>query len=356
MPNAPDSNSARTDDGAPDAPVVTSFPLGFPWKTPDPFIVTVHHLDTFPTGTPSMAPASFDGVRDSSLDPRAGGWSMYYGTDVPGFPQHPHRGFETVTFIRRGTIDHSDSLGARARYGDGDVQWLTVGSGIVHAEMFPLLNTDGPNTAELFQIWLNLPARDKMVEPHFTMLWREDIPRVVLKDDDGGRTEVTVIAGAFGDVAALPAPADSWAAKPESELAIWQFVADPKATWVLPATAHAETQRTLYVFGGSVRIGDADFDAARGIELRAGSPLRVTAGPDGAEVLVLQSRPIAEPVALGGPFVMNDQAEIRAAYADYRRTGFGGWPWASDGPVHPRETPRFAENPDGRTEFPGDES
>ena len=103
---------------------------------------------------------------------------MYHGSDVPGFPQHPHRGFETVTFVRRGLIDHSDSLGATARFGRGDTQWLTAGGGIVHSEMFPLVDTVEPNPTELFQIWLNLPAADKMVEPYFTMLWADDIPVV----------------------------------------------------------------------------------------------------------------------------------------------------------------------------------
>ena len=120
---------------------------------------------------------------------------MYHGSTVPGFPVHPHRGFETITFVRQGLIDHADSLGAAARYGRGDVQWMTAGSGIQHAEMFPLLDRDGPNTAELFQIWINLPASDKMVEPHFTMLWDHDIPRHVVTDADGRTAEITVIAG-----------------------------------------------------------------------------------------------------------------------------------------------------------------
>ena len=97
--------------------------------------------------------------------------------------------------MRQGLIDHSDSLGATARFGRGDVQWLTAGEGIVHCEMFPLLDRDGPNPSELFQIWLNLPAADKMVEPYFTMLWDEDIPRHVVTDEQGRTAEITVIAG-----------------------------------------------------------------------------------------------------------------------------------------------------------------
>ena len=133
------------------------------------------------------------------------GWRMYHGEVVPGFPQHPHRGFETVTFVRRGLIDHSDSLGATARFGRGDVQWLTAGKGIVHCEMFPLLDRDEPNPVELFQIWLNLPPEDKLVEPHFTMLWADDIPRQVTLDPEGRATEITVIAGSLGDLVAAPA-------------------------------------------------------------------------------------------------------------------------------------------------------
>ena len=110
---------------------------------------------------------------------------MYHGTEVPGFPQHPHRGFETVTLARRGFIDHSDSLGATARFGRGDVQWMTAGAGVVHSEMFPLIDRDQPNPVELFQIWLNLPSADKSVDPYFTMLWDESIPRLEVKDDHG---------------------------------------------------------------------------------------------------------------------------------------------------------------------------
>ena len=158
--------------------VLQTVPLGFQWSTAEPFLFCVHHLDEYPRANGRFGP-------DASLADRpigndfAGidGWRMYHGSTVPGFPQHPHRGFETITYVRRGLIDHADSMGAAARYGRGDVQWMTAGSGIQHAEMFPLLDSDNPNTMELFQIWLNLPAADKMVEPHFAMLWDADIPR-----------------------------------------------------------------------------------------------------------------------------------------------------------------------------------
>jgi len=117
---------------------------------------------------------------------------MYHGQVVPGFPGHPHRGFETVTYVRRGLIDHADSLGRRPRFGRGDVQWLTAGRGIVAlGDVLRLLDRDGPNPVELFQIWLNCRADDKLADPHFSMLWDRDIPRHVVTDAEGRSTEVT---------------------------------------------------------------------------------------------------------------------------------------------------------------------
>ena len=336
-----------------DDPVIETLALGFPWVTRDPFLFCVHHLDHYPAGNEHLGPVASLEARDIGMDfSGADGWSMYHGSTVPGFPQHPHRGFETVTFMRQGTIDHSDSLGATARFGRGDAQWLTAGRGIVHCEMFPLLDRTGPNPSELFQIWLNLPAADKMVEPYFTMLWREQVPQVALTDDAGHVAEVTVVAGGFGDVVPPPPPPDSWASKPDAEVAIWQIRLDGHAPVTLPPTAHAATVRTLYVFAGSVDLAGRTLPAPVGAVLRSDDPLELRAGPEGAELLVLQGRPIGEPVAQYGPFVMNDRAGIEQAFDDYRRTGFGGWPWAVDDPVHPGGTGRFAVHPDGHREHP----
>ncbi len=332
-------------------PVLQTIPLGFQWATVDPFLFCVHHLDLYPQANEHLGPDAPLEARDLGMDfTGADGWRMYHGSTVPGFPQHPHRGFETVTLARQGYIDHADSLGATARFGRGDVQWLTAGAGIVHCEMFPLLDRDGPNTCELFQIWLNLPAADKMVDPHFTMLWDEDIPRHVVTDADGRRVEVTVVAGALGGLTPPTPPPSSWASRSDADVAIWQIAMDPGAPWEMPPAAGPDTVRTLYVYEGSMTVGDHEIEAATAAVVRPDEPLVVTAGSAGASAVVLQGRPIGEPVAQYGPFVMNDQEGIEQAFADYRTTGFGGWPWPTDDPVHGREAGRFARHADGTVE------
>ena len=230
-------------------------PLSNHWPTLDPFLFCAYHNDAYPDGDDDMAPATSLAGRAIGQDfSGRDGWSMYHGDRVPGFPQHPHRGFETVTVARHGFIDHADYMGACARFGEGDLQWMTAVRGIVHSEMFPLRQRTGGNHTELFQIWLNLPARNKMVGSHFAMVW----------------------------------------------------------------------------------AADAQVDFRNGGEE--------------AEILLLQGRPINEPVAHHGPFVMNSRAELQQAFMDYQRTEFGGWQWPSHGPVHPRDSGRFAKFADGRVE------
>lgn len=149
------------------------------------------------------------------------GFRIYHGSEVPGFPYHLHSGFETMTIAAEGVIDHSDSIGGAGRFKDGDVQWLTSGIGVQHSEMFPLLNQDKDNPFELFQIWLNLPAKSKKVDPFYKTLWSEDIPEVWVKDNAGKSTRINVIAGKFNEVRALDPTPNSWAADPANEVAIW---------------------------------------------------------------------------------------------------------------------------------------
>jgi len=344
-------------------PIVQIKPLGFPWETIDPFLFCAYHDDAYPAGNGAMGPAvSLEGRAIGQDFSRKDGWSMYHGEDIPGFPGHPHRGFETVTIVRKGLIDHADSLGAAARFGGGDVQWVTAGQGIVHSEMFPLLNAEAPNPLELFQIWLNLPARNKMVAPHFTMLWAEDVPRFTATDDAGRSTDVACVAGRIGPIDVAPGtaggplapPPDSWAAQDGSDVAIWTIRMAPGARWTLPAAQGQGTRRSLYFFkGASVTVGGRDVKSHAAIELRADQAVELVNGDaEVSEFLVLQGKPIAEPVAQYGPFVMNTQAEIAQAMADYRRTQFGGWPWQDEAPVHGTDPARFAKHPDGREERP----
>ena len=316
--------------------------LGFPWVTTDPFLFCVYHQDAFPAGNDKLGPAASLAGRNIGQDFEGkDGWRMYHGQTIPGFPQHPHRGFETVTIMRQGYIDHSDSLGATARFGPGDVQWLTAGKGIVHCEMFPLLNPNRPNPLELFQIWLNLPSEDKLVEPHFAMLWSNNVPKRTDHDEEGRATEISITT---------PAPPKSWAARPSSQVAIWTVKIAPNAKWSMPSIEKGIV-RTIYFFkGSSIQIDGQLIKKHCAVELDPINAVTFQNGPDETELLLLQGRPIGEPVAQYGPFVMNTRDEINQAFRDYQTTGFGGWPWPADDPVFPRNEGRFARHADGKIE------
>ena len=330
-------------------------PLGFPWHTSDPFLFCAYHDDAYPHANGQLGPdASLTGRALGQDFSRKDGWSMYHGESIPGFPAHPHRGFETITIVRKGLIDHSDSLGAAARFGQGDVQWVTAGSGIVHSEMFPLLSKEQPNPVELFQIWLNLPAKDKMAPAYFTMMWSDQIARRVVSDAQGRATEVAIVAGRYADATGPAPPPSSWAAHLDADVAVWTVRMAPGAQWTLPAATAASTHRTLYFFkGGAVTIDGQRIDAHAAIELASDRAITLI-NDEGSEteLLLLQGKPIGEPVAQHGPFVMNTRAEIIQAFEDFNRTQFGGWPWPESAPVHGREAVRFARHPDGREERP----
>ncbi len=328
-------------------------PLEFMWPVQNPFIFCVHHLDNYPAGNSEMGPAvSLSGRYLGQDFTLKDGWRMYHGERVPGFPAHPHRGFETVTIVLDGFVDHSDSHGAAGRYGMGDVQWMTAGAGLQHCEMFPLRQQEKGNRLELFQIWLNLPARKKFADPHFKMLWGERIPLVELEDEKGLKTSLKIFAGSF-DGAEAPDPApDSWAADPAHGVNIWTIRIDAGARFTLPAST-PEMHRMLYFYrGGKLKMAGIDIDTGNAAELLADQDVIIEAIDKEAFLLFLQGMPIHEPVVQHGPFVMNTADEIRQAIYDYRETHFGGWPWDRYDHVHPRDEGRFAKYKDGRIEKP----
>ncbi|MBN1478731.1 pirin family protein [candidate division KSB1 bacterium] len=327
-------------------------PLGFTWETSDPFLFCVHHLDDYPPGNDNLGPAASLSGRNLGQDfTIKDGWRMYHGETIPGFPAHPHRGFETVTVVLNGFVDHSDSHGAAGRYGNGDVQWMTAGAGLQHAEMFPLLNKKDRNPLELFQIWLNLPKKRKFSQPHYAMLWAEDIPMYTEKDEHGKLTEITVIAGKIDDVSA-PAPApDSWARDAANEVGIWLIKLQANGQWTIPP-ASPEVNRTLYFYRGNhLSVGGIVVNSYHSIDMLAEHPVIVENGDMDAYLLLLQGHPINEPVVQHGPFVMNNAVEIQQAFSDYRHTQFGGWPWPRPDNVHGPHVGRFARYSDGREEF-----
>lgn len=226
---------------------------------------------------------------------------------IAGFPPHPHRGFETVTYLLAGTMQHRDSVGHEGVLRAGGVQWMTAGSGIEHSEMPQ--QEDGLLSG--FQLWVNLPAAQKMEPPRYQEFEPEQIP--IEQREDG--TELRVIAGATAR--GTRGPVEQIAAQP-----IYFDVslpADAEFAEPLPAGHSA----FVYIIEGAVEIDGTPIPAGSLAVLGAGDQLRLTATPEDARFLLVAGKPFREPVARSGPFVMSSREEIQQAYDDYRSGRFG---------------------------------
>lgn len=228
-----------------------------------------------------------------------------------GVGVHPHRGFETVTIVYSGEVDHRDNTGNGGHIGPGDVQWMTAASGILHEEFHSAAFTRDGGTMEMVQLWVNLPAKDKMSAPGYQGLLDAEIPPVELADGAG---RLRVIAGEY---AGARGPARTF-----TPINIWdvRLKAGAKTTFTLP---EGHTLAVL-VQSGAVKLngGDVARDAQFAIFEREGGAIELGAQSD-AKVLVLSGEPIDEPVAHYGPFVMNTEAEIRQAITDFNSGKFG---------------------------------
>lgn len=331
-------------------------PLGFQWETLDPFLFCVHHEDSFPEGNEQLGPkASLEGRHIGQDFILKDGWRMYHGRTIPGFPGHPHRGFETITVVRKGLVDHADSTGASGRYGNGDVQWMTAGKGVQHSEMFPLLNQDAKNPLELFQIWLNLPKKSKMVEPHFKMFWKDQIPVIQLDAKGTPTGRVEVLAGKFQNAHSPSSPPDSWASTEDHYVGVFNITIEANQTIEIPALPSSEINRSIYFYEGeALDINGESIPSYHAVDTYSDMTYALKAGNSVVKVLILQGKPINEPVVQHGPFVMNTKQEIHEAFEEYHKTQFGGWPWERYDQVHDRNLGRFAIHADGKKEIKED--
>jgi redox-sensitive bicupin YhaK (pirin superfamily) len=322
-------------------------PLELQFPTQEPFLFCAHHFDHYPAGNDKLGlnPSHFVG-RDMGSDfHEKDGFRLYHGAEIPGFPVHPHRGFETITIVRKGYADHADSLGSAGRYGEGDVQWMTAGAGVQHSEMFPLLHKDKDNTLELFQIWLNLPKKNKMVDPDFKMLWANELPKI--KED---QVEVTIISGEYAGNKYFQAPKNSWAADPANDVNVLLVKMEKGGKFSYPAKEGVN--RSLYFFEGEgASLNGQKIIGKQGLFLEPNAELEIETVAT-VEFLILEAKPIGEPVFQHGPFVMNTREEIVQTIRDYQTTQFGGWKWQRDDMIHGPGTERFAKYPDGRIERP----
>jgi len=232
-----------------------------------------------------------------------------------GAPDHPHRGFETVTYVLAGENEHRDSFGNADVLGPGDVQWMTAGGGVIHAEMPTEKFRRSGGVQQGFQIWVNLPAADKMMQPRYQTLRAADIPQAVSED---GRVQVRVIAGnALGIAARIDT---------RVPIQMLHYTIAPGGHVV--QSIPTEQSGLAYVFSGAAQIGSEARAVMEGQAALLGTGDTVTLSvpldaKQAAQILVLSGKPIGEPVARYGPFVMNTRAEIEQAIQDYQTGKFG---------------------------------
>lgn len=229
-----------------------------------------------------------------------------------GVGEHPHRGFETVTIVYEGEVEHRDSSGGGGKIGPGDVQWMTAGSGVVHEEFHGREFAKKGGSFEMIQLWVNLPRAEKMTQPRYQGLLDAEMPRVSLPGEAG---EVRILAGTLNG---KTGPAQTF-----SPINVWDVRLNPNAKAELPF----QEGQTLVVFAQNAPVTLSGRDVVEKGQMvlmeRKGTELHVQAGTEGARVLILNGEPLNEPVAGYGPFVMSTPDEIRQAFKDYQNGKMG---------------------------------
>ena len=232
-------------------------------------------------------------------------------TERRGVGQHPHRGFETVTIVYKGELEHRDSTGSGGKIGAGDVQWMTAASGILHEEFHSEGFAKSGGTLEMVQLWVNLPARDKMADPGYQTLLDADIPSIALKNNAG---RLRLIAGEFDG--------QTGPARTFTPIDVWDLRLN--GGQALTLDLHEGRNTALVILRGTVQVNGLESvgDGQLVLFERQGNQITLQASAD-AVVLLLSGEPIDEPIVGHGPFVMNTEQEIHQAFADFQSGRFG---------------------------------
>lgn len=313
----------------------------------DPYLIVGHHVDHYPEGDGEMGPKQHPVNWNVGNDFRSErGWNMYHGTKVPGFPAHPHKGFETITYARQGFIDHFDSDGNFGRYGNGDIQWMVSGKGFQHAEMFPLLNEDKGNDFEIVQIWLNLPKNMKLVDPSYKMHWRESLPVVPLSTTNPDHNYIKVLVGNYDGHQAPRPVSTSYAFNEEHHINIWDVKLEKDSIFKIPVFPK-DVKVQVYVMSGELDAYNNTIKEQNLFVYQSDEEVELKALKD-TEFMIFIGKEINEEVYAYGPFVMSTREEIIEAYKEYEATQFGGWPWDTSAPTIDKHEGRFSMTEKGK--------
>ncbi len=318
------------------------------WDTVDPFLFVSHHYDLYPKGNELQAPPYAE-VKGKELGQdysnRFYGYRMYTGKVTPGFQLHSHWGYETITVVSQGYVDHFDSIGNQGRYGNGDVQWITAGGRYHHCEMYPLVHQDKDNPQLVTQILLNLPLSEKNTEPVVRTIWKEELSVI-----EGAGWKTTVVVGEFGGKKGIEPPKNSWASDPNHHVLILRIEMEAGAAIEIPSSG--SVNRNIYSTEGPISVDDVPFPKRTRLKMDPSATVTVRMGDTPSEVWVLDGDPIDEKQVSWGPVILGTSKEVRDANNIIRQKEREEWPWQYVNQKQPLGTERFFRSADGSESRP----
>ncbi len=323
-------------------PVIREMITDIHWDIEDPFIFASHHFDLYPVGNERQAPPKEQvDKKDLGNDYyKLFGYRLYTSKMTPGFQLHSHWGYETITLVPQGYVDHFDNLGNQGRYGYGDMQWVTAGGRYHHCEMYPLVHQDRQNPQLVTQIMLNLPLSEKNTPPEVHTVWKEDL----VEFEEDGCTFTLLVGNFMGRTAEAPSKR-SWAADPAHHVTVLRVLMKPGSTFKLGKTEAAS--RNIYLTEGGATVAGRPYKASTRLKLKTDCEVEITMGDTESEVWLLEGDPIGEKQSRWGPAVLGSDNEVREAVNIIRKEELEEWPWDFVNQKQPLGTERFYRAADG---------